>query len=98
MQVTPSINGLRKVGAVRVKACSFGCLDDGPDCWYLLHIVDAAARVLQLCDLVLVKPFAHGQGCFVPQQSLPPPWWATPWLRCIIVVPMVVASIFDKAE
>jgi hypothetical protein len=64
MRATPSINGLRDVGAVRVEALSLGCLDDGPDCQYLLCVADAA-RVSQLCNLVLVEPFACGQGCFV---------------------------------
>jgi hypothetical protein len=64
MRATPSINGLCDVGAVRVEALFLGRLDDGPDCWYLLCIADAA-RVLQLCNLVLVEPFACGQGCLI---------------------------------
>jgi hypothetical protein len=64
MRTTPSINGLHDVGAVRVKALSLVRLDDGSDCWYLLHIAEAA-RILQLCNLVLVEPFACVQGCFI---------------------------------
>jgi hypothetical protein len=60
------------MGTVRVKALSFGCLDDRPDCWYLLRIADAA-RILQLCNLALVESLAHRQGFFVAQQSLAPP-------------------------
>jgi hypothetical protein len=97
MRATPSINGLCDVGAVRVKALSLGCLDDEPDCWYLLRVADAVC-ILQLCNLVLVKPFACGQGCLLPDNPCPPPWGATAWLRCIIMVPIVMASILDKAE
>jgi hypothetical protein len=43
---------------------SFGCLNDGPDWGYLLRIADAA-HILEFGNLVLVKPFACGQGCFV---------------------------------
>jgi hypothetical protein len=66
MRATTSINGLCNVGALRVEAISLGCLDDGPDCRYLQCVADAA-RVLQLCNLVLVELFASGQGCFVAQ-------------------------------
>jgi hypothetical protein len=64
MRATPSINKLCNVGTVKGSSLSLGRLDDGPVCQYLLCIADAA-RVLQLCDLVLVEPFACGQGYFV---------------------------------
>jgi hypothetical protein len=85
----PGIHGLCKVGAVGVKAFSFGSLNDQSDCRDVLGVADAA-HILQLCYLVLIKSLAGGEGGLASRNL---------WGNCIIMfVPIVVARIFAKAR
>ncbi len=80
-----------------IKALTFGCLNYGPDWRYLLCVADAAS-ILEFGNLVLVKSLPVDRAVLLPISPCPPPWGATTWLKCIIMVPIVVASIHDKAR
>ncbi len=74
VQVAPRVDGFCKVGAVGVKAFSFGRLDNRPDGGDLLGIADATS-ILQLCDLVLVESLARGKGSIASCRSSGPHLW-----------------------